>query len=56
MPTPGSVAELSSQQALPDMSSTEAKSEVKDEEDDSSSLKTQNDVKMEVCANFLHHK
>ncbi|XP_013769098.1 CREB binding protein b [Pundamilia nyererei] len=47
VPTPGSVAELSSQQALPDMSSTEAKSEVKDEEDDSSSLKTQNDVKME---------
>lgn len=56
VPTPGSVAELSSQQALPDMSSTEAKAEVKDEEDDSSSLKKPNDVKMEVCANFLHHK
>ncbi|XP_030590923.1 CREB binding protein b isoform X3 [Archocentrus centrarchus] len=47
VPTPGSVAELSSMQALPDMSSTEAKAEVKDEEDDSSSLKKQNDVKME---------
>uniref|UniRef100_A0A3P8SCS9 histone acetyltransferase n=1 Tax=Amphiprion percula TaxID=161767 RepID=A0A3P8SCS9_AMPPE len=47
VPTPGSVAELSSQQALPDMSSTEAKPEVKDEEDDSSSGKKHNDVKME---------
>ncbi|XP_049416437.1 CREB binding protein b isoform X7 [Epinephelus fuscoguttatus] len=47
VPTPGSVAELSSQQALPDMSSTEAKPEVKDEEDDSNSGKKQPDVKME---------
>lgn len=49
VPTPGSVAELSSQQALPDMSGTEVKSEVKDEEDDSSSGKKQTSVKMEVC-------
>ncbi|XP_014839101.1 PREDICTED: CREB-binding protein-like isoform X1 [Poecilia mexicana] len=50
VPTPGSVAELSSQQALPDMSSSEVKSEVKEEEEeeeDSKSGKKQNDVKME---------
>uniref|UniRef100_A0A4W6BUD5 histone acetyltransferase n=1 Tax=Lates calcarifer TaxID=8187 RepID=A0A4W6BUD5_LATCA len=54
VPTPGSVAELSSQQALPDMSGTEVKSEVKDEEDDSSSGKKQTSVKMEVlCYSYL---
>ncbi|XP_072225493.1 CREB binding protein b isoform X4 [Leuresthes tenuis] len=47
VPTPGSVAELTSQQALPDISSSEAKSEVKDEEDDSNSGKKQRDVKIE---------
>ncbi|XP_070837821.1 CREB binding protein b isoform X6 [Chaetodon trifascialis] len=47
VPTPASVAELSSQQALPDMSGNEAKPEVKDEEDDSNSGKKQTDVKME---------
>uniref|UniRef100_A0A3Q3Q8H8 histone acetyltransferase n=1 Tax=Monopterus albus TaxID=43700 RepID=A0A3Q3Q8H8_MONAL len=47
VPTPGSVAELSSQQALPDSSGTEAKTEVKDEEEDSNSGKKQIDVKME---------
>ncbi|XP_047215364.1 CREB-binding protein-like [Girardinichthys multiradiatus] len=50
VPTPGSVAELSSQQALPDMSSSELKSEVKEkveEEEDSKSGKKQDDVKME---------
>lgn len=47
VPTPGSVAELSSQQALPDMSSTETKPEIKSEEDDSSSGKKQTDIKME---------
>lgn len=52
VPTPGSVAELSSQQALPDMSSTEVKPEVKDEEDDSNSGKKQTDVKIEVCPWF----
>lgn len=52
VPTPGSVAEMSSQQALPDMSSTEVKPEVKDEEDDSSSGKKQTDIKMEVCPWF----
>uniref|UniRef100_A0A3Q1FDS4 histone acetyltransferase n=1 Tax=Acanthochromis polyacanthus TaxID=80966 RepID=A0A3Q1FDS4_9TELE len=55
VPTPGSVAELSSQQALPDMSSTEAKPEVKDEEDDSGSGKKHNDVKMEVRKLFCSH-
>uniref|UniRef100_A0A7N8YEL2 histone acetyltransferase n=1 Tax=Mastacembelus armatus TaxID=205130 RepID=A0A7N8YEL2_9TELE len=49
VPTPGSVAELSSQQALPDTSGTEVKTEVKDEEDDSNSGKIQTDIKMEVC-------
>lgn len=49
MPTPGSVAEMSSQQALPDMSSSEVKPEVKDEEDDGNSGKKQTDMKMEVC-------
>uniref|UniRef100_A0A7N9AR50 histone acetyltransferase n=1 Tax=Mastacembelus armatus TaxID=205130 RepID=A0A7N9AR50_9TELE len=47
VPTPGSVAELSSQQALPDTSGTEVKTEVKDEEDDSNSGKIQTDIKME---------
>ncbi|KAK5604460.1 hypothetical protein CRENBAI_016979 [Crenichthys baileyi] len=50
VPTPGSVAELSSQQALPDMSSSELKSEVKEKEEvdeDSKSGKKQDDVKME---------
>ncbi|KAF3846355.1 hypothetical protein F7725_003433 [Dissostichus mawsoni] len=47
VPTPASVAELSSQQALPDMNSTEAKPEVKDEEEDSGSGKKQQDIKME---------
>lgn len=50
MPTPASVAELSSQQTLPDMSGTEAKSEVKEEEEDGKSVKKQMDVKMEVCS------
>lgn len=49
VPTPGSVAELSSQQALPDMCGTEAKPEVKDEEEDTSSGKKQTDIKVEVC-------
>ncbi|XP_028267788.1 CREB binding protein b isoform X5 [Parambassis ranga] len=47
VPTPGSVAELSSQQALPDMCSTEAKPEVKDEEEHTSSGKKQTDIKVE---------
>ncbi|CAJ1075041.1 CREB binding protein b isoform X3 [Xyrichtys novacula] len=47
VPTPASEAELSSQQALPDMSSTDAKTEVKDEEDESNSGQKQTDVKME---------
>ncbi|KAM9745928.1 CREB binding protein b isoform 2-T2 [Menidia menidia] len=47
VPTPGSVAELSSQQALPDKCGTEAKSEVKDEDDGSSSGKKQSDIKTE---------
>lgn len=49
VPTPASVAELSSQQALPDMSSTEAKPQVKAEEEDGDFGKKQTDVKMEVC-------
>lgn len=53
VPTPASVAELNSQQTLPDMSSTEAKPEVKDEEEDSNSGKKQTDIKMEVCWWFL---
>ena len=52
VPTPASVAEQSSQQALPDISGTEAKPEVKDEEDGSNSGKKQTDVKMEVCSRF----
>ncbi|TMS15573.1 CREB-binding protein [Larimichthys crocea] len=47
VPTPASVAELSSQQALPDVSGTEAKPEIKDEEDNSNSGKKQTDIKME---------
>ncbi|KAM4598373.1 CREB binding protein b [Polymixia lowei] len=47
VPTPGSVADASSQQALPDMSSSEAKPEVKDEDEDSGSGKKQTDLKME---------
>nr|XP_046272094.1 CREB binding protein b isoform X2 [Scatophagus argus] len=49
VPTPASVAELSSQQALPDMNGTEAKPEVKDDDDDddSNSGKKQMDIKME---------
>lgn len=54
VPTPGSVAELSSQQALPDMSGTEVKSEVKNEDEDSNSGKKQSDLKMEVCLSFIH--
>ncbi len=50
VPTPASVAELSSQQTLPDMSGTEPKPEVKDGEDDSNSGKKQMDIKMEVCS------
>lgn len=46
VPTPASVAELSTQQALPDMSSTEAKPHIKEEDDDFG--KKQTDVKMEV--------
>lgn len=55
VPTPASVAELSSQQALPDTGSAEAKLEVKDEEDDdddNKSGKKQPDVKMEVCCDL----
>lgn len=51
VPTPGSVAEMSSQQALPDMNSTEVKTEVKDEDDDSNSGKKQ-PIKMEVWPGF----
>ncbi|XP_029914893.1 CREB binding protein b isoform X4 [Myripristis murdjan] len=47
VPTPGSVAEVSSQQALPDMNGSEAKPDLKDEEEDSSSAKKQTDLKME---------
>uniref|UniRef100_A0A672HTJ7 histone acetyltransferase n=1 Tax=Salarias fasciatus TaxID=181472 RepID=A0A672HTJ7_SALFA len=53
VPTPGSVAELSSQQAMPEMSGTEVKPEVKDEDDDSNSGKKQSDIKMEVRASSL---
>lgn len=55
VPTPASVAELSTQQALPDMSSTEAKPHIKEEDDDFG--KKQTDVKMEVSSekrHFLH--
>lgn len=48
VPTPASVAELSSQQALPDMSSTEVKPHVKDEEEDSNFEKKHMEIKMEV--------
>lgn len=48
VPTPASVAELSTQQALPDMSSTEVKPHIKEEDDDFG--KKQRDVKMEVCS------
>lgn len=48
------MAELSSQQALPDMSSTETKLQVKDEEDDSNFAKKQLDIKMEVCSQFYN--
>lgn len=48
VPTPASVAELSAQQALPDMSSTETKPHIKEEEDDFG--KKQTEVKMEVCS------
>ncbi|KAM9392722.1 LOW QUALITY PROTEIN: CREB binding protein b [Pholidichthys leucotaenia] len=47
MPTPGSVAEQSSQQALPDMNATEAKPQIEDEEDDSNCVNKQNAVEME---------
>ncbi|XP_068192840.1 CREB binding protein b isoform X2 [Antennarius striatus] len=47
VPTPASVAELSSQQAPPDMSGTEIKPEVKDEEEDTPCGKRQVDVKIE---------
>lgn len=47
VPTPASVAELSTQQALPDMSSTEAKPHIKEEDDDNFGKK-QTEVKMEV--------
>lgn len=49
VPTPGSVAELNSQQALPDMSGNEVKPEVKEDDDDSNSGKKQINIKIEVC-------
>uniref|UniRef100_A0A672HVH6 histone acetyltransferase n=1 Tax=Salarias fasciatus TaxID=181472 RepID=A0A672HVH6_SALFA len=55
VPTPGSVAELSSQQAMPEMSGTEVKPEVKDEDDDSNSGKKQSDIKMEAAVHYLLH-
>lgn len=49
MPTPGSVAEVHSQQAPPDMAQTEHKAELEDEDDDCGSGKRQpSDFKMEV--------
>lgn len=48
VPTPASVAELSAQQALPDMNNTEAKPHIKEEDEDFG--KKQTDVKMEVRA------
>lgn len=48
VPTPGSVAELNSQQALPDTSATDVKPEVKDEADDSNYGKKPAGVKQEV--------
>lgn len=48
VPTPGSVAELNSQQTLPDMSGTEVKTEVKEEDENSNSGKKQAGMKMEV--------
>ncbi|KAJ7989327.1 hypothetical protein DPEC_G00303390 [Dallia pectoralis] len=48
VPTPGSVAEVHSQQALPDTTQTEPKVELKDEDDDCGSGKKQpSDFKME---------
>jgi hypothetical protein len=57
MPTPGSVAEVHSQQAPPDMAQTEHKAELKDEEDDEdddcgSGKKQPSDFKMEVRINI----
>lgn len=54
MPTPGSVAEVHSQQAPPDMAQTEHKAELKDEDDEDedddcgSGKKQPSDFKMEV--------
>ncbi|XP_061605506.1 CREB binding protein b isoform X2 [Phyllopteryx taeniolatus] len=45
VPTPASVAEVSSQQNLPDMSATDVKSDVKDEDDDSNSGNKQTGIK-----------
>lgn len=61
VPTPASVAELSSQQALPDMNSTESTFQIKKEEDDNTVGKKQVDIKMEVLHsvfedNFLIHR
>ncbi|XP_061605507.1 CREB binding protein b isoform X3 [Phyllopteryx taeniolatus] len=47
VPTPASVAEVSSQQNLPDMSATDVKSDVKDEDDDSNSGNKQTGIKVE---------
>lgn len=47
-PTPSSVAEQSSQQALPDMCSTDSQPEVKAEEDEVTAEKKDDCVKTEV--------
>lgn len=52
VPTPASVAELSTQQALPDVSSTEAKPHIKEEDGDFG--KKQTEVKMEVRSRGPH--
>lgn len=46
------MAELSNQPTLPDIGGTEAKPEVKDEDDDSKSGKKQTGGKMEVSMSF----
>lgn len=61
VPTPASVAELSSQQALPDMNSTESTFQIKKEDDNNTVGKKQLDIKMEVWYlqfddNFLIHR
>lgn len=48
VPTPASVAEVNSQQNLPDMTTTDLKSEVKDEDDDSTSGNKYTGIKVEV--------